>query len=256
MFCQTERKCVRQSAGAASQNGVASLDRALAILSAFRPEDEHVSLADLARRTTFYKSTILRLLATLERRRYVVRLASGTYRLGPAVLHLGMTYQRSFRLEDHVLPAMRKVSKRTHESVSFYMHEGSARVCLFRIDSPLSVRENHTRVGDVNPVARGPAGRLFTAFRDGAARAKRDDIADLPYVDVGGVFPELGEAVAPVFGLDGALVGLLAISGPKERITRSALSRMSRTLIDAVREMTAQLGGDPRVFDLRRRATP
>jgi hypothetical protein len=145
---------------AAGTDGVAALDRALAILAAFRPEDDQLSLADLAKRTSFYKSTILRSLATLERRRFVVRLTSGGYRLGPAVLHLGMVYQRSFRLEDHVLPVMRTVSKHTQESVSFYTHEGNTRVCLFRIDSPLSVRENHTRVGDVNPVTRGPrAGR-------------------------------------------------------------------------------------------------
>jgi len=234
---------------AKSQDGVASLERALTILAAFQPEDDQLSLADLAKRTAFYKSTILRLIASLERRRYVMRLTSGGYRLGPAALHLGMTYQRSFRLEDHVLPVMRTVSKRTQESVSFYTHEGSTRVCLFRIDSPLSVRENHTRVGDVNPVTRGPAGRVFSAFRDGAANAKRDDVCDLPYVDVGGVFSELGEAVAPVFGFEGKLVGVLAVSGPKARFTRSALLRISRALLEAVREITAQLGGDPQVFD-------
>jgi DNA-binding IclR family transcriptional regulator len=234
-------------------DGVASLERAIAILAAFQPQDDKLSLAELAKRTGFYKSTILRLVATLERRRYVVKLTNGGYRLGPAVLHLGVTYQRSFRLEDHVLPAMRELAKRTQESVSFYAHEGNTRICLFRIDSPLSVRENHTRVGDVNPIARGPAGRVFAAYREGVEHAKAGAIAELPYVDVGNTFPELGEAVAPVFGFDGALAGMLAVSGPKDRFA-PALSRITGSLLDAVAEITAQLGGDPRIFTTSRQA--
>jgi DNA-binding IclR family transcriptional regulator len=230
-------------------NGVAALDRALAILAAFGPDDEQLTLADLAKRTGFYKSTILRSIATLERRRYVARLPTGSYRLGPAVLHLGMVYQRSFRLEDHVVPLMRAVSKRTQESVSFYTHDGNTRICLFRVDSPRSVRENHTRVGDVNPVTRGPAGRAYFAFRDGAAKAKREDLRELPFVDVGGTFPDLGAAVAPVFGFDGAFVGLMMVSGPKERFSRPALRKIANTMLPAVREITAQLGGDPHTFD-------
>lgn len=234
--------------------GVAALDRALQILAAFSADDEQLTLADLAKRTGFYKSTILRLIATLERRGYVVRLAGGGYRLGPTVLHLGMVYQGSFRLEDHVMPAMRAVSKQTQESVSFYTHEGDTRVCLFRIDSPLSVREHHGRVGRLAPVTRGPAGWAYAAFRHGAHAADPKDLASLPIVDVGGVFPELGSAVAPVFGFRGAFVGLLMVSGPKERFTRAALRQIAAAVLDGAREITARLGGDPTVFNAPKRA--
>jgi len=245
------------SDAAPSPASVASLDRSLAILAAFRPGDERLSLAELAKRTALYKSTILRLLATLERHRYVVRLTSGGYRLGPAALHLGMVYQGSFRLEEHVVPVMRAISKRTQETVSFFTHEGNTRVCLFRIDSPLSVREHHTRIGDLAPATRGPVGRVFAAFRDGAANAKGDDVWDLPHVDVGEVFPELGSAIAPVFGFEGQLAGLLMVSGPKARFTRAHLRVITSSVNDAAREITAQIGGDPRVFESSsRRARP
>ncbi len=233
---------------ASSPASVASLDRSLAILAAFRPGDDQLTLAELAKRTTFYKSTILRLIATLERHRYVVRLASGGYRLGPAVLHLGMVYQGSFRLEEHVMPIMRALSKQTQETVSFFTHEGNSRICLFRIDSPLSVRENHTRVGDQAPATRGPMGQVYSAFRNGVAGATRDDIAGLPHIDVGGVFPEIASAVAPVFGFAGELTGLLMVSGPKARFTPGPLRKIGAAVLDAAREITAQIGGDPRVF--------
>lgn len=236
------------SEAAAAPAGVAALDRALGILAAFRPGDEQLSLAELAKRTGFYKSTILRLIATLERHRYVVRLAGGGYRLGPAVLHLGMVYQGAFRLEEHVVPVMRAVSKRTQETVSFFTHEGDTRVCLFRLDSPLSVRENHTRIGDLAPATRGPVGRVFAAFRVGIAGADPAAVANLPHVDVGGVFPDVASVVAPVFGFDGRLAGLLMVSGPKARFTRTALRRIAAAVLDAAREITAQIGGDARIF--------
>jgi hypothetical protein len=66
-----------------AQSGVAAVDRALLILSAFREDDAALSLALLARRTGLYKSTILRLLQSLLRAGYVVRLPDGNYVIGP-----------------------------------------------------------------------------------------------------------------------------------------------------------------------------
>ncbi len=47
------------------QTGVAAVERAFAILHAFKAGDMSLSLHDLAKRTGMYKSTILRLMATL-----------------------------------------------------------------------------------------------------------------------------------------------------------------------------------------------
>ena len=50
----------------AAPGGVAAVDRALSVLSAFQDGDAALSLAELAERTRLYKSTVLRLLASLE----------------------------------------------------------------------------------------------------------------------------------------------------------------------------------------------
>ena len=47
--------------------GVAAVDRALTILSAFEDAPEPMTLAELARRTGMYKSTLLRLVFAAER---------------------------------------------------------------------------------------------------------------------------------------------------------------------------------------------
>src|SRR5271154_3136016 len=59
--------------------GVAAVERALAILDAFEPGEQRLTLAELSRRTTFYKSTILRLAQSLLRHGYLQRLDDGSY---------------------------------------------------------------------------------------------------------------------------------------------------------------------------------
>jgi DNA-binding IclR family transcriptional regulator len=228
--------------------GVAAVDRALCILEAFHGSGDDLSLGDIAERTGLYKSTILRMLATLERHRFVVRLEKATYRLGPALYRLGARYKASFRLEDHLLPTMRDLANITNDSVTFYTREGDLRLCLFRIDSTQAVRENHTQVGDLAPLTRGPVGRAFVVFADGSRRARSEDFRDLPFLDLGVVYPDVSAAAAPVFGVDGALVGVLAVSGPKARFTRPRVGVICKALMRAVSEISVVLGADPSEF--------
>ena len=79
--------------------GVAAVERALKILLVFQRGEGSVPLAEVARRTGFYKSTILRLAKTLCEYGVLIRLSDGTYRLGSTLLHLGSLYKDSFHLE-------------------------------------------------------------------------------------------------------------------------------------------------------------
>ena len=84
------RKSVNESVADenAAPGGVAAVDRALSLLAAFRNGDDGLSLAELAERTRMYKSTVSRLLASLEHGGWVIRLDSGRYAVGAAVARL------------------------------------------------------------------------------------------------------------------------------------------------------------------------
>ncbi|MFT3734447.1 MAG: helix-turn-helix domain-containing protein [Rhodocyclaceae bacterium] len=72
----------------AQTTGVAAVDRAFLILSAFQEGDVSLTLAILARRTGLYKSTILRLMQSLIRAGFVLRLPDGNYAVGTAATRL------------------------------------------------------------------------------------------------------------------------------------------------------------------------
>jgi DNA-binding IclR family transcriptional regulator len=212
--------------------GVAAVDRALSLLAAFRSGDRTLTLSELAERTRLYKSTALRLLASLEHARLVVRQADGVYALGPELARLHSVFTGSFSLEAEVVPALRALVAATHESAAFHVRQGEQRLCLYRVDSPHVVRD-HTRAGDVLPLDRGAGGRVLSAFA-GARGTLYETIRKQGYVVLDSDrVPDLTGISAPVFGADGGLVGALTLTMPS--------SRKRASFVQAVRKGAAQL---------------
>jgi DNA-binding IclR family transcriptional regulator len=222
----------------AAPGGAAAVDRALSLLAAFRSGDRSLSLAELAERTQLYKSTALRLLASLEHARMILRRDDGRYALGPELARLHAVYAASFSLEAEVMPVLRELVARTRESAAFHVRQGDERVCLHRVDSPQVVRD-HIRVGDVLPLNRGSGGRVLMAFAGarGAVyeRIRRDGVV----VMSGDRVPELTGISAPVFGADRTLLGALTLTLPTARLQAG----YAATVRDAAQRLTRRLGG-------------
>src|SRR4051794_20599763 len=88
----------------AAPGGAAAVDRAVSLLAAFRAGDDALTLAELASRCQLYKSTVLRLLASLEHGRLVQKLDDGRYALGSEIARLNAVYATAFSLDRVVLP--------------------------------------------------------------------------------------------------------------------------------------------------------
>ena len=146
-----------------SENRVDAVERALLILDSFKEGEDSLTLAAMAERTSLYKSTILRLAGSLERFGYLVRDSGGVYHLGPSLWRLGSLYRRSFDLGGHIRPELRRIVQATSETAAFYVREGKERVCLYRVNSPRSVR-HHLDEGVRLPLNRGAAGRVLLAY--------------------------------------------------------------------------------------------
>jgi DNA-binding IclR family transcriptional regulator len=227
--------------------GVAAVERAIAILNAFRPGDSSLTLNELALRTGMYKSTILRLITTLVQEHCIVRLDDGSYQLGSMLLHWGGLYQAALRLDDHVPATLRRLVQETEEGASFFTREGNLRVCLFRVDSPRSIRD-HIRTGDLLPLDRGAAGRVLQVFD--RTLTSPDEFPDQPYIiTIGEREPDIAAIAAPVFGMQQSLRGALAISGPAGRFSPDLIPAMAQSLVKAAADLTRRLGGDATHFD-------
>src|SRR5262249_9797805 len=118
------------------EKGVATLDRALTILGAFTEDSPLLSLAELSRRTGLYKSTLLRLLSSLQQFGLIEQNQDGSYHVGAASMRMANMYQRSLRPADVIGRALQKLAEATSENASFYVRRGDARVCVYYADSP------------------------------------------------------------------------------------------------------------------------
>lgn len=224
----------------AKKDGAAAADRALAIVATLEANAAAMTLAELARQTGMYKSTLLRLLASLERSTLVVRRSDQKYALGPFAFRLGRAFEATHQLERYVLPVMQQLVNAGTESPSFHVwHDENTRLCLLRLDSHHSTLDRLDS-GDLLPIDRGGPGKVLRAFRNAP-----HGTADVPLIHTsfGERDPACASMAVPVFGVGGSLAGALSLSGPRERFSTEALEKMTPPLLDAAAQATRALGG-------------
>ncbi len=244
------RKARIESVAAAdgAPGGAAAVDRALSLLGAFRSGDSALPLAELAQRTRLYKSTALRLLASLEHARLVQRLDDGRYALGNEVARLQAIYAEAFSLDRVVLPELRALVQATGESAAYHVRQGqgsdAVRLCLYRVDSPHPVRD-HIRAGDVFPMNRGTGGRVLSAFdptlaKSGSA-ADRKLLATIRergfYAATGDRLAEVAGISAPVWHADGSLAAAVTLTMPSHRYQE----RYVKPVLEAARRLSGKV---------------
>ena len=209
----------------------------MALLLAFRDDEAALPLVELARRAGLHLTTALRLIGTLEAQGFVQRLPSGGYALGAQLLVLGERFRRSLRIEDQVMPALDRLRTESRESAAFFVREGTARRCLFRLDSPQPVR-TIARVGEVAPLGIGAHGRALVALD--AVPPPR-----LPIVSRGERLAEVAAIAAPVLDARGAIAGSIGITMPLYRFDAVAEALCLPLVLREAIALTRALGGDP-----------
>ena len=218
-----------------AQRRVEAVERALTLLEVFNEHQPELSLTELSLATGFYKSTILRLMASLEVFGFVVRNERGMYRIGPACARLAPLAGEGLRLEGVVRPVLIALRDISGETASFYIRDGDERVCLYRENGRHEVR-HHLEQGARLPLDRGAAARVLCG---GVSREVQ--------VSKGEREHSLAAAAIGIFRPDGELLGALAVSGPRERLTDS-LEHHRRVLIEKAAELEACLPHGPVSF--------
>ena len=219
----------------AAVKGVPSAERALAVLTSFRQGDGALSLAELAERTGFVKSTIMRLTLSLQQYQLLARLPDGRYRLDAGVLRLGATYQQAFNLEDQVVPVLKRLAAETGETATFYVRHGEDRLCLFRIESASPIRMR-VQPGDIRPMDGTAIAKTLRRYEAGPARDGADKGVVLYTSGVSD--PHTAALATPIFGVGPSLIGAIAIAGPATRLTPERAQSLKELLAECGTELT------------------
>lgn len=243
-----ERRAPTEDAPETS-SGVAVLDRAFAILNAYGPTDERLTLTELSRRTGLYKSTVLRLLGALEHGGFIRKLSDGQYAIGHQPLRLATLYQRSFQVGPVVEPILQQLSRDLGETASLYVRQGDKRLVLYRVEPTRSVRVA-IRVGEEFAIDKGASGKVLLAFTEASDPRWNEVRAQLFAVSYGERDPETTSASVPIFDATGLIAGALTVSGPKGRFGDAAtIDTALKALLLGAKQATTALGGMAARYD-------
>jgi len=239
-----------------AKSGVRAVDRALDILLCFTERSEW-AMTEIADKVGLHKSTVHRMLATLESKGFVTRdKASDRYRLGMRVWELSAHLADTDDPAVLWLPEMERLRDLVGETISLYVRDGKERIRIQAVQSNQAVRRV-APVGARLPLFVGAASKVLIAFADPAVReeildedtgplpvdretyvAQLDDIRNRGYATSMEERESGAAAVsAPILDRTGRLAAALSVSGPVSRLSPDTLHRLAPAVVETARRM-------------------
>jgi IclR family acetate operon transcriptional repressor len=239
--------------------------KALAALDEVRRAGDALSLDELTRRVGLAKTSVFRILHTLEVAGYLDRDPAGHYR-APESLRAATSRGQQQQLVNAALPLMKAINRQFAETISLAMLFENHIEVVATVQSPHLIRMGNT-VGRILPPHASSLGKAITAFQTedrreslmhsyGLHRFTDHTITDevelkqeLEQVRRSGHSRDAEESAlegccfgAPIRGPRGDVVAAISLSMPKTRLTSDGLrARIVTSLDQAAADIAADL---------------
>ncbi|HKD87857.1 MAG TPA: IclR family transcriptional regulator C-terminal domain-containing protein [Streptosporangiaceae bacterium] len=245
---------------------VQSLDRGLAVIRAFGPGRERLSLSDVARETGLTRAAARRFLLTLVKLGYV-RSDGREFSLRPLVLELGYAYLSGLAMPEIASPHLEELVARVRESSSISVLDGHQIVYVARVPTK-RIMTVAISVGTRFPAYATSMGRVLLAglnpddldkylaeadFEAFTARTVTDperlrelvrEVGRQGYAIVDQELEEgLRAIAAPIHGAGNAVIAAINLSAHASRVS---LAAMRAVLLPALLETASRIEADLR----------
>ncbi|UOT02491.1 IclR family transcriptional regulator [Rhodococcus opacus] len=237
----------------------------LRVLESFSIAEPVLGVTEIARKVDLHKSSVSRMLATLEKAGYVERdEGTGRYRLGLGLIALAGPLLANLDVRRVAQPELEELTRRTGETSALMVWNGHESVVVEQIPSPKQVK--HTAaVGTRYDTYASSSVQVFLSEMPRAETERLFDRRLLVGPDEqesrGEYFDELsdtrdrGYAIndgrtsieevgisAPVRDHRGVLVAAVMLSAPRFRVPESMLESLGRAVAESGRRVSARLG--------------
>ena len=254
------------STPASPQGAPAALLNGLAILESFSASTPSLTVTQIAEKVGLHKSTVSRVLQGMAEAGYVLRDAgSGKYQLGLRVLRLAAPLMADLDARVAARPYLEQLSAQTEETAALVLWNGKNTVVVDQVASPHQVKHTAS-VGTQYGRWQSSTVRVVLAHLpeeeverllengdielspDGPAReqvpVELKTILEQGYaVNYGQTTPEEFGAAAPIYDLQGTILGGLVISAPLSRVQNQNKSDfLIEKLRVAAEAVTTRLG--------------
>lgn len=247
---------MRQVPAGEAGEGVRSVLRALDLLALFDESHRSRSARELIDATGLPKSTVVRLVATLEQRGLLWTRGDGRLALGTGMLRWAQLAQDAWQMPPEAVELLRALSDDSGgESSRIYIRQGTNRVCVAQHEGTQQLR-HVVRIGEAMPLWAGASGHVLltgcgqedvartasaaalgpefaSVLADRVARAQEQGWA----VSHGEREDGVSAVAAPVTDASGRTVAAAGLGGPTNRFTQERVEE----LVPVVTEVAAQL---------------
>lgn len=244
---------------------VQSVDRAISILQVLARHGA-ARVTEIAGELAVHKSTVFRLLATLEARGLVEQNAErGRYRLGHGVVQLAAGATKKHDLSVLSRPVCHELAEKVGETVNVAIHDGHEVISIDQVIGSATVTILNW-VGQRTPMHATSAGKLFLAYMppeqvgailaNGLQRYTRHTIVDpavlkeqlalarqrgyactLEEHEIG-----LAAVAAPVRSLHGQVAAAVTVSGPTFRLNEDTIPDVAKHVLASAAEISQRNG--------------
>lgn len=244
----------------APATGTQAVDRAAGLLLAVLESPEPVSFGDLQETSGLAKSTLSRLLSSLERHELIAKADDGTLRPGSALVRFAHSRRPTDELIEATRPFLDALSDATGEKVNLaILDAGEVQQihqieCTYLIggvtvtDQPIALHASALGKVFLAHGAELPPGRLAkVASRTITSREKLAQELDVTR-ERGWALADseledgLIAVAAPLFATDGSVVAAISITGPTLRMTREVAKEYGALLVEVAGRASAALG--------------
>jgi IclR family acetate operon transcriptional repressor len=259
---ETARAQSAKAEAAKAENGAAgvrAVNRAIAILQCFTPDQPALSVIEIQKRVGLSRPTLYRLLQTLAQRDLI--LAEGEpqrFRLSHGVMKLSHVWLKGLdvvALARSTVEGLRDVSG---ETAALFKLQEDRGICILECESRhvLSISRG---VGDSSSLTRGSTGKAILAFMEeerqaeflstiprGVQRARVEEGIQFARkhgyaTSSGEIFVGAVAVSAPYFDHRGSVVGSVGIYGPSARVNEQKMLEYSKLVRKAGQQISVLL---------------
>jgi len=246
---------------------VQSVERAIAILKSFSHERPERGVNELSRELGLHKSTVSRLMITLEREGLLFRNPqTERYRLGLELVGLAAQVMNHMDVREIARPFLRELAEACQETVNLAILLESQVVDLDQFVPPMRRVKNIGWVGRRMPPHCSAAGKVLLAHlpqdkldRILSSRLEkltpktitdpdtlRAELAFVHQQEYAAVIEEMEEGLnavaAPIYDHTGRVTSAASIAGPAFRVTPEVFPQLAALLMKTTAKISEQLG--------------
>ena len=141
-----------------------AVQRILAIFESFTPERSSLTLQEIADHIELPKSTTFRIVQSLEKAGYLVRLEDQKYCLSFRFTRLAGLVKSTLGIREIARPILFELAEATKETVSIHTVSGRNRICIDSMATAASPLRNVVQPGEQVPLLAGSASKVLMAY--------------------------------------------------------------------------------------------